>query len=579
MKGANNDGLWNPEERTLRIEILPPLYLTGWAYCIYTLLFIGCSLYTFWYFKQRSNRRHHRQLEKFEQEKEREIYRAKFDFFTNVAHEIRTPLTLIKGPLENILQRKLVDAETREDLNIMQQNTERLLNLTNQLLDFRKAESQGYRLDFAECDITQILHDTYLRFTSAARQKGLDFTLKMPEQTFYAHVNKEAFTKILSNLFNNAMKYAATYVHVSLEVEGQEREKSVFRVRTVNDGALIPIGMREAIFKPFVRLNEQGNGQVTTGTGIGLALARSLAELHKGSLVVTDKTDVNEFCLTLPVVQEQIIVLPNEEAHAKHETVHTEPVETKNGNPSVLVVEDNPDVLSFISKQMSHSYEVLTASDGAEALKVLDKNFVSLVISDVMMPVMDGFELCKRIKADVNYSHIPVILLTAKTDMQSKLEGLELGADSYIEKPFSPEYLVAVSTNLIKNREKLRQAFAQSPFVEVKTVAQTKADEEFVEKLNEIILTNMDNSEFTSDALADHLGMSRSNFYRKIKGVLGMTPNEYIRVERLKRAAQLMKEGKDRVTEVCYAVGFSSPSYFAKCFQKQFGVLPKDFVK
>ena len=579
VKGANNDGLWNPEERTLRIEILPPLYLTGWAYCIYTLLFIGCSLYTFWYFKQRSNRRHHRQLEKFEQEKEREIYRAKFDFFTNVAHEIRTPLTLIKGPLENILQRKLVDAETREDLNIMQQNTERLLNLTNQLLDFRKAESQGYRLDFAECDITQILHDTYLRFTSAARQKGLDFTLKMPEQTFYAHVNKEAFTKILSNLFNNAMKYAATYVHVSLEVEGQEREKSVFRVRTVNDGALIPIGMREAIFKPFVRLNEQGNGQVTTGTGIGLALARSLAELHKGSLVVTDKTDVNEFCLTLPVVQEQIIVLPNEEAHAKHETVHTEPVETKNGNPSVLVVEDNPDVLSFISKQMSHSYEVLTASDGAEALKVLDKNFVSLVISDVMMPVMDGFELCKRIKADVNYSHIPVILLTAKTDMQSKLEGLELGADSYIEKPFSPEYLVAVSTNLIKNREKLRQAFAQSPFVEVKTVAQTKADEEFVEKLNEIILTNMDNSEFTSDALADHLGMSRSNFYRKIKGVLGMTPNEYIRVERLKRAAQLMKEGKDRVTEVCYAVGFSSPSYFAKCFQKQFGVLPKDFVK
>ena len=577
VKGANNDGLWNPEERTLRIEILPPLYLTGWAYSVYALLFIGCSFYTFWYFKQRSNRRHRRQLEKFEQEKEREIYRAKFDFFTNVAHEIRTPLTLIKGPLENILQRRKVDAETRDDLNIMQQNTERLLDLTNQLLDFRKTESQGYRLNFSECDITRIVHDTYLRFTSTARQKGLEFTLNTPEQNFYAHVNKEAFTKILSNLLNNAVKYAATYVHVSLEEGEQEGGKPVFCVRTVNDGTLIPIGMREAIFKPFIRLNEQGNGQVTTGTGIGLALARSLAELHKGSLIVTDKTDVNEFRLTLPVLQDQTIALPHEE-HAKHETVQNEHAETKSGKPVVLVVEDNTDVLSFISKQMSHNYDVLNASDGAEALNVLDKNEIHLIISDVMMPVMDGFELCKRIKSNVNYSHIPVILLTAKTDMQSKLEGLELGADSYIEKPFSPEYLVAVATNLINNREKLRQAFARSPFVEVKTIAQTKADEEFVQQLHEIILANLDNSEFVADEMADSLGMSRSNFYRKMKAVLGMTPNEYIRVERLKYAAQLLKEGEERVSEVCYAVGFSSPSYFAKCFQKQFGVLPRDFV-
>lgn len=580
VKGANNDGLWNPQERRLCIRILPPFYLTGYAYCLYAVLLIGCSLYVFWYFKQKANRRHRHQIEKFEQEKEREIYRAKFDFFTNVAHEIRTPLTLIKGPLENILQKKQMDAETQEDLKIMRQNTERLLNLTNQLLDFRKAESQGYRLNFAECDITRLLNDTYLRFTSVARQRGLEFTLNIPEAAIYAHVNREALTKILSNLLNNAVKYAATYVHVFLQADKDESGKAVFRIRTVNDGALIPMWMREKIFQPFVRLSNDKIGSMTTGTGIGLALARSLAELHQGTLVVSDRTDVNEFCLILPMLQEQSIDLPHEsEESVKYEISSDEQVDIGKGKFVVLVVEDNADVLSFISKQMSHDYEVLTASDGTEALEVLDKHFVNLVISDVMMPVMDGFELCKTIKADLNYSHIPVILLTAKTDMQSKIEGLELGADSYIEKPFSPEYLAAVAANLINSREKLRQAFAKSPFVAVNSMALTKADEEFIKKLNEIILVNLNNPEFTTDDMADSLNMSRSNFYRKIKGVLDLTPNEYLRIERLKRAAQLLKEGECRVNEVCYAVGFNSPSYFAKCFLKQFGVLPKDFVK
>lgn len=577
VKGANNEGLWNPKERILHIKILPPFYLTEWAYCLYVFLFIGCSLYIFWYFKQRNSRRHLRQIEKFEQEKEKEIYRTKFDFFTNVAHEIRTPLTLIKGPLENILQRRQVDEETRDDLKIMQRNTERLLNLTNQLLDFRKTESRSYQLNFAECDISRLLRDTFLRFTSTARQKGLEFTLNTPEEDIYAHVNKEAIIKILSNLLNNAVKYADTYVHVFLASGGDGTNKAVFSVRTVNDGALIPTGMKEKIFQPFMRLNDDRNGQVTTGTGIGLALARSLAELHQGTLTVSGRTDANEFCLTLPVLQAQSIALPaEEEPLVRHETVRQ--TEVGKGKFVVLVVEDNVGVLSFISKQMSHDYEVLTASNGSEALKVLDKNFVNLVVSDIMMPVMGGFELCKTIKADLNYSHIPVILLTAKTDMQSKIEGLEVGADSYIEKPFSPEYLMAVAANLINSREKLRQAFAKSPFVAVSSMALTKADEEFIKKLNEVILVNLSNPEFSTDDMADNLNMSRSNFYRKIKGVLDLTPNEYLRIERLKRAAQLLKEGECRVNEVCYAVGFNSPSYFAKCFLKQFGVLPKDFA-
>ena len=579
VKVANSDGVWSDDEVILEVHILPPFYLSIWAYCVYALLIIGCSLYTVMYFKRRSNNKHRRQMEKFEQEKEREVYHAKIDFFTNVAHEIRTPLTLIKGPLENIILKKQVDAETREDLNVMKQNTERLLNLTNQLLDFRKTESQGFRLNFAKCNVTEVLKETHVRFTSLAKQKGLEFTLQVPEKDFYAHVNREAFTKIISNLLNNGVKYAESYVHISLEVPEADDNNS-FRIRTENDGVIIPNEMKEEIFKPFVRFNEKEDGKVTTGTGIGLALSRSLAELHQGTLAMGEGEENNTFCLTLPIVQDMTITLtPEPEAGMdKVSEISAGEVEKKDNRPTVLVVEDNPDMLAFVVRQLSKEYAVLTATNGEEALQVLDGNYVNLVVSDVVMPVMDGFELCKRIKSDLNYSHIPVILLTAKTNIQSKIEGMELGADAYLEKPFSVEYLQACASSLIQNREKLRKAFAQSPFVAANTMALTKADEDFIKKLNEVIQVNYSNPEFSMDDMADSLNMSRSNFYRKIKGVLDLSPNEYLRLERLKKAAQLLKEGENRVNEICYMVGFNSPSYFAKCFQKQFGVLPKDFV-
>ncbi len=576
-KVSNSDGVWNEKEISLNIRILPPFYLTVWAYCVYILLFMGCSLYVVLYFRRRSSEKHRRQMEKFEQEKEREVYHAKIDFFTNVAHEIRTPLTLIKGPLENIILKKAkaVDAETREDLNVMKQNTERLLNLTNQLLDFRKTETQGFRLNFAKCNITEVLKETHIRFTSLAKQKELGFLLNVPEQDFYAHINREAFTKIISNLLNNGVKYAEQYVHVSLELGSEE--SNVFCIRTINDGVIIPYEMREEIFKPFVRFEGREDGKVITGTGIGLALARSLAELHQGTLVMGGEENANTFCLTLPIVQDTTITLtPEIEIDIVSEVPVWQGGKTDN-RPTVLVVEDNPDMLSFVVRRLSKDYTILTATNGAEALQVLDDNYVNLVISDVVMPVMDGFELCKTIKSSLNYSHIPIILLTAKTNIQSKIEGMELGADAYIEKPFSVEYLQVCASNLIQNREKLRQSFAQSPFVAANTMALTKADEEFIKKLNEVIQLNLNNPEFSMDDMADNLNMSRSNFYRKIKGVLDLSPNEFLRLERLKKAAQLLKEGENRVNEICYMVGFNSPSYFAKCFQKQFGVLPKDF--
>lgn len=574
VKASNSDGVWNEQETSLHLSILPPFYLSGWAYCFYVLFFMGCLVCAIFYFKRRNYRKQHRQMEMLEQEKEREVYHAKIDFFTNVAHEIRTPLTLIKGPLENIILKKEVDSETKEDLYIMKQNTERLLNLTNQLLDFRKTETRGFRLNFTECDVVAVLRETYFRFTPLAKQKGLDFILELPQECFMADVNQEALTKIISNLLNNGVKYASTYLRISLETD-----EKVFHIRTFNDGEMIPDTMKEEIFKPFVRLDKED--EVTTGTGIGLALSRSLAELHQGSLMMEKGEEVNCFCLTLPVNQDSTITLSAENVSQVEENScgwEQEETDTKEKKPMILVVEDNPDMLAFIRKQLTTEYSVLTAMNGIEALAVLDNHYVNLVVSDVMMPQMDGFELCKTIKSDLSYSHIPVVLLTAKTNIQSKIEGLELGADAYIEKPFSVEYLLANISSLIHNREKLRQTFAKSPFVAANTMALTKADEEFIWKLNDIIQANLHNPEFSMEDMADALKMSRSSFYRKIKGVLDLSPNEYLRLERLKQAAQLLKEGKSRVNEICYTVGFNSPSYFSKCFLKQFGVLPKDFI-
>ncbi len=564
VKASNSDGVWNEQETSLHLSILPPFYLSGWAYCFYVLFFMGCLVCVIFYFKRRNYRKQHRQMEMLEQEKEREVYHAKIDFFTNVAHEIRTPLTLIKGPLENIILKKEVDSETKEDLYIMKQNTERLLNLTNQLLDFRKTETRGFRLNFTECDVVAVLRETYLRFTSLAKQKGLDFILELPQECFMADVNQEALTKIISNLLNNGVKYASTYLRISLETD-----EKVFHIRTFNDGEMIPDTMKEEIFKPFVRLDKED--EVTTGTGIGLALSRSLAELHQGSLMMEKGEEVNCFCLTLPVNQDSTITLSAENVSQVEENScgwEQEETDTKEKKPMILVVEDNPDMLAFVRKQLTTEYSVLTAMNGIEALAVLDNHYVNLVVSDVMMPQMDGFELCKTIKSDLSYSHIPVVLLTAKTNIQSKIEGLELGADAYIEKPFSVEYLLANISSLIHNREKLRQTFAKSPFVAANTMALTKADEEFIWKLNDIIQANLHNPEFSMEDMADALKMSRSSFYRKIKGVLDLSPNEYLRLERLKQAAQLLKEGKSRVNEICYTVGFNSPSYFSKCFLK-----------
>lgn len=306
---------------------------------------------------------------------------------------------------------------------------------------------------------------------------------------------------------------------------------------------------------------------MVSGTGIGLALARSLAELHDGTLSMDDSVEHNCFLLTLPLNQEHTIAVMKNDRETQNILKEEPQTIQKQNRHTVLIVEDNPEMLSFVVKQLSPVYLVLTATNGVEALNVLENHTVNLVISDIMMPEMDGLELCDHIKSDLNYSHIPIILLTAKTTMQSKIDGLKSGADAYVDKPFSVEYLKVAIANLLRNREKLHAAFAHSPFVQTNTMAMTKADETFLKTLNDVTMNNMQNPDFSLDDMAGLLNMSRSSLNRKIKGLLDMTPNDYIRLERLKKAAQLLKEGECKVNEICYMVGFNTPSYFTKCFQ------------
>ena len=582
VKGANSDGVWNPEMRMLKIRILPPFYLSVWAYVFYVLLAVGLLFGLITYFRRRTLTKHRYEMEKFEQKKERELYMAKIDFFTNVAHEIRTPLTLIKSPLESILKDNVLSDEVKVELEIMDQNAQRLLNLVNQLLDFRKTENKGFKLNPEECNLCGLMQFTCKRFTALAKQRGVNLTCQVPEKEVWASVDKEALTKIISNLLTNALKYGKTFARFQLTVDEKEEH---FRVTASNDGKIIPLDMREEIFRPFVRYRDGKN--IVQGTGIGLALARSLAELHHGKLAMDDNMEMNCFVLDIPIVHQ---VAPHRESEPVEtsgradvpdniEVMPDVDKEEKEERPCILIVEDNKDMQDFIARQLSSLYNVLTAGNGHEAWDLLEQYDVDLVVSDIMMPEMDGLELCGKLKSDLNYNHIPIILLTAKTALESKIEGLEQGADAYIEKPFSVEYLRVNIANLLSNRERLRRRFIESPFVKAETVAQSKTDKAFMQKLNEYVNSHLQESELTIDDLADVMHMGRSNFYRKLKGMLGISPNEYLRLERLKKAAQLLKEGKCGIVEIAYMVGFSSPSYFSSCFKKQFGVLPKDFVQ
>lgn len=577
VKGSNNDGIWNETGDYLQIEILPPFWKSNAAYVLYSLLLLSGLFFIIRTVVRNSQKRHKQKIEEIRIEKEKELYDSKITFFTNIAHEIRTPVSLIKAPLECIVNSQECSSETRENLSVIERNTEKLLVLVNQLLDFRKIEENKYRLSFMQTNVNDFLNDIYLSFKTTGIQKNIAITLFLPQNSIIANIDKDALSKVINNLLSNALKFARQKIEIYLS---EDKNEGIIEIKIVDDGPGIETELREKVFEPFFQIMNEKSSYKNNGTGIGLSLARQLVERHSGKIYIPNNDE--KYCIfivqiptTLPTSHEEVIkedepTTTIKMAHLNHH--HPDKM-------YLLVVEDNEELRNFIEKNLSKEFNVLVANNGKEAMKILDESVIDLVVSDIVMPGIDGLELTHLIKQNEQYSHIPVILLSAKTNITTKIEGLEFGADIYIEKPFSMVYLKAQINSLIENRIRVLEKFSKSPFIPYGTIANNKRDEEFLHKMNEEIEKNILDVNFSIEKLAGNLSMSRSNLQRKIKGISGMAPNDYIRVYRLKKAADLLMKEDYRINEICYIVGFNSGSYFAKCFQKQFGVLPKDFIK
>lgn len=569
VKGSNNDGVWSANETTLQIKISEPWWFNGFAKAFYIIAITFMIYLAVKYLKIRNDKKSNESKILYESEKEKELYRTKLDFYTGVAHEIRTPVTLISGPLETLLDMDIADPEIKKNLSTMQRNTNELLNITNQLLDFRKIDAVKMRMNFSCINISELLKEKILEFEALAEQSK-DMECSIPDYPVFVSGDRNSILKIINNLLSNAVKYSDNHIFISLTTENDD-----VYIRTENDGEVVPEDSKDKIFDPFFQLKKTLNRP--SSSGLGLNIARSFAEMNNGSLSYSVENGLNVFLLKLKMETN----IPDEEQHQDtiFDNEATGSDDDEKRNLVILLVEDNEELLNFIADKMSALFTIRTAHNGVEAIQQLQSCAVDMVITDIMMPEMDGIELCKQIKANVETSHIPVVLLTAKNDLDSKVKGLKIGADAYIEKPFSFKYLVAQINSIIDNRIREREAFSKKPFMSTQNFGISKADQAIIDKIIETIEDNFTNHNFGVEMLADKVCMSRSSLHRKIKAVTGNSPTDFIRLIRLKKSCELISEGSYRIGEVCYLVGINSPSYFIKLFQKQFGMSPKEFEK
>ena len=569
VKATNNDGIWSEHEATLCIVVHPPLWWSWWAKLLYLLLVGGVIWYYVHLRLKREKHRHQLEMQRLSQKKEQEVRDARLRFFTMIAHEIRTPVSLIIGPLEKIMKR----GDVSEDMKVINRNSHRLLELVNQLLDFRKIEQQSLVMHFAPQNIHQLIEDVVVRFAPTIKQNGKRFTVDYPDPRFTAIVDCEALTKVVSNLLTNAIKY--TKDEVSLRcVEEPSGER--FRIIVSDNGIGIHQKDLRHIFDPFYQA--EGN---KPGTGIGLNIVRNIVDQHHGSINVDSEIGKGStFTVILPVTQDITETIPESSGMIASTSDTTSSTSVPSDpDATILIIDDSEDMIHFLESNFKQKYKVITAHDGVEALDILSKQKVGIIISDWMMPRMDGAELCRRVRRDPLTSHIPFVMLTAKADDESKVKGMDVGADIYIEKPFSIEYLEACIRNMLQMRLHLMKKFSSQPLEPVTEIAHNPTDNAFLVKMNKIIEENFSNSELNVNFLADKLNISRSGLFAKIKTLADVTPNEMILIVRLKRSAQLLLEGDHTVSEVSYMVGFSNPSYFSKCFHKQFGIRPADYMK
>ena len=577
-KGQNPDnaGVTHPE---IEITVRPPLYLRAWAILAYiaggillVALIVFCAL------RLSARKTERRRLEE-RLETDMENMKEKMMFLSNVVHEIKTPLTLIKSPVSNIRKTHPDDVGIQNDLKIIDNSASYLTSLSNELLEYVRVEQKGYILEKGCMNLTDKLKELLFNYSETAGAKGIVLETRIPSEAVWICADKPAVNKIVNNLLINAIKYCSSRIFVSLDTDGNSVTLTVG-----NDGEPIPEEWKERIFRPFMRASGVKLNKVD-GIGLGLPLARSLAEMNSGSLVLADNPGMTEFRLTFPTVT------PAETAGAADgSTAGTEPGEVAGNDAAVqaaradrvniLVAEDNDGLRGYLASQLAQNYNVFTAEDGLAAIGLLREKDIALVVSDVAMPQMDGVELCRTIRKDMDISHVMIILTSGRNDMKLKLACMESGANLYMEKPLDMDYLRACIANLLDKKNMMQKALRNSlSMSEEEDFSLSRQDREFLGRIDKVIMENINDPALAVEQLETEVNMSSSSLLRKFRRLLNTTPNNYIRTKRLLLARKMFDEGEDRISDVCYSCGFNSTSYFAKCFREYFGCAPAEYMK
>lgn len=614
VRASSDPERFAEEYTSIAINVLPPYWATSWAYLIY-LAVIMISLYVLFTLSRKWERLNQNlKFEHLQREQEKEFNQKRIKFFTDISHELRTPLTLILAPLERIVKSNFGNAKVRNQLMLMLRNGDRMLQLINQLLNLRKLETGHMHLQVAKGNIVRFVIETSLSFRELANDRQIQFDVDASRDNIKMYFDRNKFEIILFNLLSNAVKYTPKNGRIRISVKeaelesaaqsSEEHENRAINISIENSGRGIPTQEIDHIFERFFS-GERDSLQSKTSSGVGLEIVKNLVELHKGSISVVSThaedgvSGLTKFTVTLKRGKEHFS--PNEiikdfkssedianyggvalEPYLEESESELEGTQELNGNDpseSVLIVEDNEEVRNLVANLFREEYKVFEATNGKEALEISQKQIPDLVISDIMMPVMDGIELCRELKTNVNTSHIPVILLTARTAVTFRYEGLETGADDYIVKPFNVEGLRLRAKNLIGQRKKLKEKYTQSGLSIPTEVSLTSVDEKLMQKTIDYIIENIGSSDLSVDRIASEVGMSRTNFYRKIKALTNRSAAEFLRSVRMNYAAQLLKTNKVRVSEVGPMVGISDVDYFRECFKKQFGLSPRAYIE
>lgn len=573
IKSTDANGHWNEtQSQVLHIYRAPWWYETYAAYFLYVL---GAVAVLFIYIRHVLKR----QQAKNQQAAQKQMEEMKYRFFTNISHELRTPLTLIIAPLEYLLKKE-ENPDTRKQLKTIDRNAHNLLSLVNQLLDFRRIEMKGETLALETFNLKDMLSRIYESFLPMSEEKNIRFDFHCHPETFLVTADSPKIEKVVNNLLSNAFKFTPQGGHVTLKAYPEPsdgREMAVIQVE--DDGIGIPTEEQTHIFERF---HQASSHKGNTGSGIGLNVAKEYVQMHHGKIDVSSGSGKgSRFTVRIPIGNISHVASPLLPAAPQQEHPVDNPTLPVDYTvrPKILLVEDNNDFRHYLQEELRRHFVVFEASDGEEGEAVALQQKPDIIITDLMMPKMDGIELCKRIKHNIDVSHIPIILLTASASVENEERGYKEGADAYMTKPFKWEILTARIHNLLAQRRQQQNEFKQNAEAEAKDVTISPADEDFLNKALRFVEKNMDNSEYSVDELSDDMAMSRATLFRKMRSVIGMSPTDFIRNTRLKRAAQLITEGRLSVTEIAYSVGYSSPGHFTKSFKKEFGVLPTQYHK